>query len=98
MVLEREIERHLEKSVAQAGGMCLKFVPDNCVGMPDRLVVCPDGRVLWVETKKPVGGKLAPIQIHRHNQLRELKQTVVVCWTKDDVNDFVCENFPDART
>ena len=85
MILERDVERRLVSEVGKMGGWCVKFIPDNMRGMPDRLCLFPEGRVLWVETKRPEGGRLAPMQVHRHRQLRSLGFEVAVCWTEDDV-------------
>ena len=54
--LEREVEAYLRTRVEQAGGICVKFLPDLVTGMPDRVVLLPGGVVVWVETKKPKGG------------------------------------------
>ena len=47
MILERDIERRLVRNVEAAGGLCVKFIPDNRAGMPDRLVLLPGGVVAW---------------------------------------------------
>lgn len=84
MVLERDVEQALTRYVEKAGGLCVKFDPSAVRGMPDRVVMLPGGVVVWVELKKPKGGKLSVVQRHRHRVLRELGQVVEVCWTKED--------------
>lgn len=85
MVLERDVEAALVRGVRQAGGICLKFIPDLVEGMPDRIAVLPGGALIWIELKRPKGGRLSDAQLHRHKRLRELGQNVEVCWTKEDV-------------
>jgi len=74
---EKQVEQKLVKAVKAAGGLCPKFVSPGTAGMPDRLVLLPGGRILFVEVKAP-GKKPRPLQIHRHEQLRALGFRVVV--------------------
>ena len=56
--------------------------------MPDRLVLLPDGKVVWVEMKTE-GGSLSELQKYRHTELRKMGHRVEVLWTADDVDQFV---------
>ena len=85
-ILEREVEKYLADEVKKLGGKCFKFIPDYARGMPDRLVVLPKGVSFWVETKRPVGGKISAAQKLCHVELRRLGQRVEVAWTKEDVD------------
>ena len=87
--LESEVESHLRKLTEAAGGMCVKFLPDFARGFPDRIVILPAGVLVWVETKRPVGGKLDPAQNVAHAMLRRLGQSVEVVWTKEAAEDLV---------
>lgn len=78
---ERFIEEKLVKAVKKQNGICPKFVAPGCVGMPDRIVLLPGGRVSFVEVKAP-GQKPRPIQVVKHEQLRKLGFQVFVL---DDV-------------
>lgn len=89
MELERDVEQYLTARVRAAGGMCVKFSPDSMRGMPDRIVMLPGGVLVWVELKKPKGGKVSEVQRHRHRKLRQLGQQVVVLWSKADVDQFM---------
>ena len=68
---ERDVERRLREAVRQRGGMALKFVSPGMTGVPDRLVLMPNGRAAFVETKAP-GRKMRPLQIKRKAQLESL--------------------------
>ena len=74
---ERVIEQSLVKAVKARGGMCPKFTSPGMDGMPDRLVLLPQGHIGFVEVKAP-GEKPRPLQLHRHEQLRRLGFQVYV--------------------
>lgn len=61
-VLEKEIERKLKAMIEQHGGLCLKWVCPGWLGVPDRICLLPRGTVIFVETKRPSGGKLGAMQ------------------------------------
>ena len=66
-MLEKQIEQKLSLMVKQQGGMALKFVSPSFAGMPDRLVLLPDGIIAFVELKAP-GKKPRPLQLSRHRR------------------------------
>ncbi len=74
---ERTIEQQLVKAVKAKGGMCPKFTSPGMDGMPDRLVLLPQGRIAFVEVKAP-GKKPRSLQLHRHKELRQLGFKVYV--------------------
>ncbi|WP_443256015.1 VRR-NUC domain-containing protein [Xenorhabdus sp. IM139775] len=76
-IREDVIERHLVNEVKKLGGIAYKFVSPGRRGVPDRVVVLPNGRVVFVECKAP-GEKPRPDQLREHERLRALGQTVVV--------------------
>ena len=74
---ERTIERRFARDVKRQGGIALKFVSPGFDGMPDRLVLFPDGRMGFVEVKAP--GKTArPLQVSRHRMLMNMGFKVYV--------------------
>lgn len=60
--LEREIEQKLRQTVEKHGGRCLKWTCPGWAGVPDRMVLLPGGRIHFVETKRPKGGKYSTLQ------------------------------------
>ena len=74
---EKEIEKKLRLAVRQAGGICPKLVSPGFAGMPDRMVLLPNGRIGFVEVKAP-GEKPRPLQTSRHRLLRSLGFKVYV--------------------
>lgn len=88
---ETTVENHLRKSVKLLRGLCIKLNPFGVRGIPDRLVLIPGGIVLFVELKRPVGGKFEPLQERWHVKLRRMGFTVVVCYTKAQVDQLLEE-------
>lgn len=76
-MLEKTIENHLVKRVRAAGGMALKFVSPGTAGVPDRVVLLPGGRIVFVELKAP-GKKLSPLQQRLHSVMSALGADVRV--------------------
>ena len=83
------MEGHLRRRVEKVGGICVKFLPDFARGFPDRIVLLPGGVLVWVETKRPQGGVLSPVQKVQHVLLRRLGQRVEVVWTKDQADALI---------
>ena len=71
MILEKEIEKCLICKVRLAGGLAVKFVSPGMAGVPDRLVLLPNGKALFAELKAP-GQKMRPLQVKRKRQLEGL--------------------------
>ena len=81
-MLEKKIENKLTMMVKKAGGIAVKFVSPSLAGIPDRLVLLPDGLIAFVELKAP-GKSPRPLQLSRHRLLRSLGFKVYVI---DDMN------------
>lgn len=85
---EDRVEGHLTKVVKKHGGLCIKLPAIWYAGIPDRLVLLPGGKVLFVELKRPIGGvfeKLQPLWIRK---LRKLGFTVHVWHTKGSIDAY----------
>lgn len=67
---ESQIEAKLVRMVRDRGGLCYKFVSPGNPGVPDRLIITPAGRTVYVELKTETG-RLASIQKW---QLREMQK------------------------
>lgn len=87
MVFESDIEQKLVSGVEKLGGQCLKMGQD---GWPDRVVVLPEGRVVWVELKRP-DGRVDTLQKWRRAVLRKLGHRVEIPWSKEDVQKLLDE-------
>lgn len=85
---EKEVESYLREQVKKQGGRALKFVSPGNAGVPDRLVILPGGKVLFVELKGD-GGRLSPLQNYWLNVLNALGVAAFVCWSREDVDNLL---------
>ena len=69
-MLEKEIERRMVQTVRERGGLCYKFVSPSNPGVPDRIIITPNGRVVFVELKTETG-RLAKIQTRQLDEMRK---------------------------
>lgn len=91
---ERDIEAKLVRMVRERGGLCYKWVSPGNPGVPDRIVITPGGRTIFVELKTRAG-RLSAIQKRQQAQLGERGADVRVLWGLDQVKAFVREVMPD---
>ena len=87
---EKTIEEHLVKAVRLMGGLAPKFVSPGLDGVPDRLLLLPDGRMAFAELKAP-GKQLRPLQIRRKRQLETLGFRVFVIDNTDQIGSILDE-------
>ena len=86
--LEKDIERKLRDMVERHGGLCLKWVCPGRAGVPDRIVLLPGGRVVFVELKRPKDGVLSELQKWWAKKLMALGFEYWSIWNKSDLDDF----------
>lgn len=84
MMEESKIEQYLKQQVEKLGGKAFKFTSPGVVGVPDRLVLLPGGRIILVELKAP-GKKPRPIQVKVIEKIRSLGFRVEVIDNKEQV-------------
>lgn len=89
MILEKDVERHLKRQIKKRGGLSLKWT-STIRGVPDQIVLLPNGDTIFVELKKP-DGKTRKLQDKMIKNLRDLKQTVFVCYTKYQVDNLISD-------
>lgn len=87
---EQKIERRLKKEIELIGGKALKFVSPGVSGVPDRIVLLPGGRIIFVELKAP-GKKLRPIQELRKKEFNKLGFNTRVIDSIESVLTFIKE-------
>lgn len=87
---EKTIETKLTVAVKKAGGIAVKFVSPGFAGMPDRLVLLPDGLIAFVELKSP-GKCPRPLQVSRHRLLRSLGFKVYVIDNTEQIGGMLDE-------
>ena len=74
---EKTIEQKLSDEVKKKGGLALKFTSSTFIGMPDRIVLIPDGKIGFVEVKAP-GEVPRPLQKSRIRMLKRMGFKVYV--------------------
>lgn len=79
-MLESDIERRLGERLRRLGCVYYKFTSPQQRGVPDRIVICPDGTLVFVELKRP-GGHMATLQSVQQARLRRRAQRVAVLWS-----------------
>ena len=89
-MLEKTIEHKLAVTVKKHGGIAVKFVSPNYDGMPDRLVLLPDGVCAFVEVKAP-NKKPRPLQKARHKMLKRLGFKVYVLDDAEEIGGIIDE-------
>lgn len=81
---EKEVEAALVKAAKKRNGVALKFVSPGLSGVPDRLVLIPDGKIGFIELKSP-GKKMRLLQEKRKSQLERLGFLVFCLDSKEEV-------------
>lgn len=90
LMLEKRIEAKLRRDVQNLGGLALKLISPGYAGVPDRIVLLPPGKLVFVELKAP-GRKLRPLQQRRKTQLEGLGFKVYVIDSLQAVDEFMGE-------
>lgn len=92
---EKQIENKLVLAVKKLGGIAPKFVSPGFAGMPDRLILLPDGHIAFAELKA-TGKKPRPLQLSRHRLLEGLGFKVYVIDSTGQIEQILTEIGGDA--
>ena len=87
---EKTVESKFTSAVKAKGGLAVKFTSPGFNGMPDRLVMFPDGRIAFVEVKAP-GETPRPLQRSRLKLLRRLGFKAFVLDNTSDIPKIIEE-------
>lgn len=87
---ERDVENYLREKVKKAGGIAYKFESPGNAGVPDRLVLFPNGKIHFVELKAP-GKKPTNIQLAQHRKFNKMGFEVLVIDSKEGVDKFIAK-------
>lgn len=87
---ESTLERRLVREVERIGGRAPKWVSPGNRGVPDRIVILPGGRTIFVEMKKP-GESLEPLQRKWAKELIGMGHEVYKIDSEDQVDWFIRE-------
>ena len=81
---EAMIETRVVQYARARGLRADKFTSPNRRSVPDRIVLCPGGRMFFIEFKRPKLGKVTEGQAREHEDLRRLGFEVYVI---DDIDE-----------
>lgn len=87
-MLERDVEKRLVRLVQVRGGLARKFVSPNQRGVPDRIVIWPNGVVHFVELKR-LGGTLTKLQKFEQAKLIKLGCQVFTLRGVEQVENYI---------
>jgi hypothetical protein len=88
---EKEVEAYLVKRMKEIGGVAYKFTSPARRGVPDRLCLFPNQRMMFVELKRP-GGSTTKLQDYEHERITYLGQRVDVIDSKEKVDLLIQES------
>lgn len=86
-ILEDDTEGYLVECIEAEGGECLKLRPPTGRGFPDRTCKLPDYDTFYVETKRPVGGKITVHQKKWAKRLRAAGSFVFFASTRTEIDE-----------
>ena len=87
---ESDIEKCLVRKVKEKGGFAIKFVSPSLSGIPDRLLLLPEGKFAFVELKAR-GKKPRPLQLKRMADFRKLGFKCFVIDDKEQIGGVIDE-------
>jgi hypothetical protein len=87
---EKVIEKYLVDQIKARGGLCIKLLTNQFIGLPDRLILIPEHRIAFAELKS-TGQKPRKIQVIVHNKIRALGFKVYVIDTIQGVHKLLNE-------
>ena len=93
MAAEKKIEEYLRDVVKASGGRAYKFTSPGNDGVPDRLVLLPGGKAVFVELKAP-GKKPTVLQELQISRIRQLGFDVRVIDSKEGAEALLKEVMP----
>jgi anti-sigma factor ChrR (cupin superfamily) len=96
-MLERDVERLLCEGVKALGGKAWKWVSPGSAGVPDRLVLLPNGEV-WMIELKTEAGKLTALQKSCAEKIKALKGNYACLMGKTDVAQWLYDRTKALRS
>lgn len=87
--LERELETKLVSKIQALDGKCLKWTSPGTTGLPDRIVLLPEGRIAFVELKRPKGSRVGALQRYWRIVLKRLGFLHWWVYTEADIDALI---------
>jgi hypothetical protein len=86
---ESKLETELVQRVRGYGGRAEKVTVIGARGFFDRLILMPGGRVIFVEVKRPQGGRVSAHQMLRASAYAALGAEVVLIRNSADIDQLI---------
>ncbi|WP_026342071.1 VRR-NUC domain-containing protein [Paenibacillus fonticola] len=87
---ESTLERRLVREVKKIGGDAPKWVSPGNRGVPDRIILLPNGQTVYVEMKSP-GEPLSPLQERWKRKLQNMGHRHYKIDSVEDIDWFIDE-------
>lgn len=87
---EKNVEIYLREQIKKLKGVAFKFISPGNAGVPDRLVLLPGGRCVFVELKAP-GRKTTALQNVQIERIKNLGFRVEILDSIEKVDNFIQE-------
>lgn len=88
---ESQIENYLKREIEKLNGLCLKFVSPGNKGVPDRIIILPNGQIIFAELKSGNQGRLSALQVRMQTVLKNLKCRTYVLTTRSEIDKLIAE-------
>lgn len=85
MHTEKQIENYLKRKFESIGAIVLKFTSPGQAGVPDRIIILPNGSTIFVEVKCKTG-RIAPLQQHWVDKINKQGGHACFVWSYEDVD------------
>ncbi len=95
-MLENAVEEFLVAETKRLRGRAIKLNPAWNIGIPDRLVLL-NGRAIFIELKKPKGGRFSLMQLRWKNWLNNNGFEWCHAKTLEEVRDILNEDIKASR-
>ena len=85
---EAQIEAVLRDGIKKMGGIAYKFVSPAHRSVPDRIILLPAGRLIFIEVKR-ASGKLTSLQAKELGRIAKLGFEVHVLYGEEQIKAFL---------
>lgn len=86
-MLESSFEKYVCDCIKKCGGRAFKWASPGCSGVPDRLCVMPNGKVIFIEVKRP--GLKDGTSPRQKKIIRDLKAKGHTAWVVSEKLDLL---------
>lgn len=82
---ESDFEGKMCRYIKQVGGKAYKWVSPGTSGVPDRIVILPGGRIIFIEVKRP--GLSDGLRVRQRKVIGALRALGCTVWRISDMDE-----------